>query len=58
MKTQAYMIKDTDLQMLRDVRTDLGIKLDPAQIVRWHLQNVIELTNVFVNWYFNTHFCF
>ena len=52
------MIKDTDLQMLRDVRTDLGIKLDPAQIVRWHLQNVIELTNVFVNWYFNTHFCF
>ena len=52
------MIKgnETYLEVLRDLWADLGLELNPAQVVRRHFEDVIKLADMFVDRYFNAHF--
>jgi hypothetical protein len=43
------LVEPPNFQMLSDVGVNLGLKLHLAEIVRRHFEDVIELTNVFVN---------
>lgn len=43
------LIEPPNFQMLSDVGVNLGLELHLAEIVRRHFEDVIELTNVFVN---------
>ena len=51
------MIKgnETYLEVLRDLWADLGLELNPAQVVRRHFEDVIKLADMFVDRYFNAH---
>ena len=46
----------TYLEVLSDLWSDLRLKLNPTEVVRRHLQDIIKLTDMLINRYFNAHF--
>ena len=61
MKHRVYTVAEylkivTYLEVLGDLWSNLRLKLNPTEVVRRHLEDIIKLTDMLINRYFNAHF--